>query len=380
MAGNNMGNDRAARREREATFLGRLLADPWRKLVAIGLGLLCWFGLRLTLKKDVASQHWFTVRNVHVHVPAAALNGPDRYYFAQGGASVTSVSLDVAVDFWHQGTEIKPDEFRVELPMEALAFEDDGRRTEPLRHEYTLVENDIREKPSTVKLRSIDPKTITLRWDKYVSREIPVHANIKNWLPGNRTAQTQVEPSVVTVTGPAFMVNQITAVQTAEFDLRNDQDFDMELELLPPAFAECTLGIQQVMLKVKVRNNAEVISRRFDNIRVNILNRLDATFEADRNSVVSDQVSVIVSGPADSVNGIAESGLGAYCDLTSFSSSGIQNVKVQLLGLPPGVKAAIEPSEFLRLKMVPIYSSQNAAAPPAPEGDAKSHAGGVVAP
>lgn len=376
MAGNNTGNDRAARREREATFMGRLLADPWRKLVAIGLGVLCWASLR----SYITGQRWFNVDNVHVSLPAAAFNGPERYYFAQGNASVANVSLNLAVDFWHQGAEIRPDEFRVELPMETLAFEDDGRRTEPLQHEYTLKAADVRDKPFNVKIRSISPKTVHLKWDRYVSREIPVHANIENWLPADRTAQTQVEPSVVTVTGPAFMVNQIGVVQTAKYELRDAQEHDVPLDLVPPAFAECTLATRQVMLKVDVRNNKEVISRRFDNVRVNILNRLDATFEVDRNSVVSDQVSVIVTGAADSVNQIPDGGLGAYCDLTSFSSSGVQNVKVQLLGLPPGVKTSIEPSDFLYLKMVPIYSSQ--ATPDVQEPDAKgaAHAGGAPVP
>ncbi len=381
MAGSNIGTDKAARREREATFLGRLLTDPWRKLVALGLGMLCWLGIRSTFSKSIAEQHWFVVENVKVTVPAAALNGAERYYFAQG-ATVGNVSLDVAVDFWHQGTEIKPSDFRMELPLDTLAFEDDGRRTEPLQREYTLVVNDIREKPSEVEVRQITPKTIKVRWDKYVSREVPVHANVNNWLPGNRTVQTTVTPAVVTVTGPAFMVNQITAVQTAEFDLRNDdQGFSMDLDLVPPGFAECTLSTQDVKVTFDIRDNTEIISRRFDNVRVNILNRLDATFEVDRNSVVSDQVSVIVTGTADKVNRMAEEGLGAYCDLTSFSSSGVQNVKVELLGVPSGVKTTVEPSEFLRLKMVPIYSSQGANAPAAaPEGEAKSHAGGAPLP
>ncbi len=383
MAGSNIGTDKAARRERETTFLGRLVADPWRKLVALGLGILCWLGIRNTLNnRNITGQHWFTVNNVPVTISATALNGPERYYFARGNGSVGNVSLDVAVDFWHQDMVLNPSDFRIELPLETLAFEDDGRRTEPLQHEYTLVETDIREKPSMVLIRTITPKTVSLRWDKYVSREIPVHVNYKDWLPRNRSAQMQVTPAVVTVTGPAFMVNQITAIQTAEFDLRNDQDFDMELELLPPSgFAECVLGTEKVMLKVDIRDNTEIISRRFDNVRVNILNRLDATFEVDRNSVVSDQVSVIVTGAADKVNRIAENGLGAYCDLTNFSSSGVQNVKVQLLGLPEGVKTTVEPSEFLRLKMVPAYSSQAAAnAPAGSEGEAKSHAGGAPVP
>jgi len=340
--------------------LGLVFHDVWRKLVALGLGVLCWYGIRSTLKSSVAGQHWFTVENVYVDIPSAEIPGGERFYFVRESRKLGPVSLDVAVDFWHQDEALPSSDFRIELRLENLSFTDDGRRTEPLTLDYHLTDKDIREKPAEVTVRSFSPNVVMVQWDKYVTREIPVHTNYRNWLSPDYAVNVKVEPETVTVTGPAFRVNQINAIQTTEFEIRDDtMGFDGELSLVPPSVPDCALSQKEVKVKVEVRNNAEVVRRRFEGVRVNILHRVDATLQVDRSSVDSDQVAVIVNGPAERVNQLEAKGLSAYCDLTSFSTPGVQNVKVQILGLPPGVTAAIEPSEFKRLKLIPQYGGEH---------------------
>ena len=333
-----------------------LVFDDWvRKLVALGLGIVCWFGIRSTLKGSVAGQQWFTVENVYVDIPSSG----EGYYFAHDSGKLGPVSLDVSVDFMHQGMELTASDFPMEIKLESLPFDDDVKRTEPLSFDYHLSVDDIRGKPAVVGIRKFTPSVVEVRWDRFVSRDIPVRVNYRNWLPSDQTVSVKIDPAVIRVTGPAFKVNQLDEIQTVDFDVRSDaMDFDSELELVQPNVTDCTLSQKSVKLKVDIRRNSEIIRRRVENVRVNILHRMDATLQVDRSNLDSDHVAVILSGTAERVNRLEERGVSAFCDLTGFSTPGVQNVRIQILDLPPGITAAIEPSEFKRLKLVPLDSGK----------------------
>lgn len=327
------------------------LYDPWRKLISLLLGLMCLVFIKFDSSGD-GKQRWITIENVPVVLNNSASEGKLEYYFPEGAMSPSTVSLDIAIDFWQRNRPLSPDQFKLVITPQSLKYYPDSTKTTPLRQNYRLQMTDLREKPDGVSIRRFNPESVTVMWDKYVKRDCPI---IIDASPGVDYEVTLSEPTV-TIFGPEYKVNQVTAIHTERLYLQQENagtPYDVMLPLQPPSISGVTLEQEAIKVTVSIIDQKETIRRKFNGLRLDYLVRHDSNLRLSTEKTPS-MVSAIIYGPAGTVNALKSEDILALCDLTPFSMPGVQEVAIQLFRLPPQVQVqAILPSDRIQVTLLP---------------------------
>ena len=328
-----------AKRSRWTTFGRWLISDPWRKLIALALAAGCWSVLTLTLSRS-NGQTWETINSIPVTIDPTAIPSGSQYYFVPQSLSPREVSLAVAVDAWQVG-KLSVKNFRIRINPSRLEFSNDGLRTQPLECAYTLRPTDLLEKPNGVTLRGFTPGIVTFQWDRKIAKQIPVHLNLVNQLPDHLTCHAK-QPPPIHVIGPAYLVNQITSVESEPILVSQPEPGTVTDEhvllQLPAKFAALELERNSIPVTLEITDSQKVQTRLIKDIRLNYLSNPDSALVLQNASQLPRKISIYVSGPAGLLEQLSDKRLMAICDLTAFSMPGPQDVAIQVMNLPENVK------------------------------------------
>ena len=339
----------AARRSRWLTVGRWLIADPWRKLIALGLAIGCWCILHKILP-SMDNRSWETIPGVPV-----TIESDGQLYLVPQSLTPREVTLAVAVDIWradHFGVK----DFRIRLDTHRLNFTNDGLRTQPLEYTYDLQEADLLEKPEGVALRGFQPDTVTFQWDRRIYKQVPVQPRLRKRLPPTLACTVRETPQV-TVSGPAYLVNQVTHVETEDILLEQDSPGVVPLPQvrlkLPGQFASLTMDPQVISAKIEITDNQQVQSRVIKDVRLHYLTSLDSALVVQNAAQLPRAITLYVAGPAGVLEGLDPGRLMGLCDLTAYSMPGPQDVPVQVMNLHPEVRVTrMLPAGPIRVELV----------------------------
>lgn len=353
MAGIPKQKYRLAERSLWAKFCHWLIADPWRKIIALTLAFCFWGVLSLNLNRT-ENHRWAAVDHVQLHFQSPHGTSINQYYFDSHDISLREISLAVSVDAWSDA-QLTAKNFQVRIQPQPiqLRFSNDGVRTQPLETTYTLKETDLVDKPAGVTLRRFNPPEITFRWDGIISKDIPVHFIIHHQLPEQLVYHAPDSP-LIHVTGPAFLVNQIHSIDTETIALDTSSpgviSFDSIRLILPSQFNGLALSQDSIAASFEIVDRQRSQTRLIKELRLNYLTHPDNSLVLNNIQDLPRTVSIYVAGPTGLLDDLDSSQLMAVCDLTGYSMPGPQNVPVRIMNLPPELQiASIAPQATLRI-------------------------------
>lgn len=324
----------------------------WRWLFAFGLALVTY---RLVDNQMQTSPYalWRVVENVPVQVEDDAF---DNIYIIPNQSF--AVSLVLAVDALHFGMNITPADFEIKVNAQRLKFllKDVPSRTEALTIVYEIQPADIMTKPGGVDIREIKNAKLKILCDRTSRREVPVRLKL------NRERQEKgwgydcqiVAPSVVSVQGPAFLVNQLAELESEPIVLEGTQPYrgmanlKLDSEMTKMYYSHTQVEYNVVPQKESGRTTV----RAFKDVRICFLNRGDSRLRPILGQDSDAFVQLQLKGPNKVVNSMDPEHLRVICDLTPFTLEGGQKVKLQVFGLPEGVQVErILPDEVLNMQL-----------------------------
>ncbi len=327
-----------ARRSRWATVWRWLIRDPWRKGIALVLAIGCWWVLNLSLHRP-GSQQWEKIDNVPVSLEPDDDLFASQYDISMQSLNPREVALLVAVDAWGID-QLTAKNFRIHINPQNLHFTNDGLRTQPLEATYTLRSTDLVEKPDGVTLRGFAPSVVSFHWDRKIAKQVPVQLNLVNQLPDTLACHAQPAPPLHVI-GPAYLVNQISVIETEPILLNQQSPGTVTLESvqlqLPSQFATLELERRHIPVNLEITDLQQSKTRFVKDIRLNYLSNPDSALVLQNAAQLPRKVSIYVSGPAGLLKELKADRLMAICDLTPFSMPGPQDVTVQVMNLPPEV-------------------------------------------
>lgn len=355
MASNPKQKYQLAERSTWAKIWHWLIADPWRKLIALTLAFCIWGVLSLNLNRT-GNRRWGAVD----HVPLQFLSRPDgsghHFYLESQSISPREISLLVSVDAWSDAQLIAENfQVRIQPHPERLVFSNDGMRTQPMETVYTLQETDLVEKPDGVTLRGFTPPTITFKWDRLTSKEVPVNLVINNQLP-EHLAYQEPEPPAVSVIGPAFLVNQISSIDTVP--IRLDQQSPTTVTInshlqLPSQFRGLALSQDSITASFEIVDSQRPLAKFLKDIHLGYLTSPENSLILQNVQELPRTVSIYVDGPAGLLESLDSTQLMAICDLTGYSMPGPQNVPIRIQNLPSGLHITTISPQTTRVVLVP---------------------------
>lgn len=193
----------------------------------------------------------------------------------------------------------------------------------------------------------------------------PVHVQLSGQPPqGYEIRETAATPPQVTVTAPALLLEQLTAVSTTEISVsyrRSDfsrdpvalvlqEQVQLEEGLVVPISFECS----PARVTVDVVINAARAEQRQEGVPVDLLQPADFPYEVEIAPEYS-KVSVVVSGTAADLAKLTPGSIAAYVNLKALSTEKIEpgrsapykvNVELQLPEDVPDIEARPEPKEI----------------------------------
>ena len=328
-----------------------LISDPWRKIIALILAVCTWAVLTLNINRT-GNHRWGAIDHIPLTFHSPQDSSTSSIYFDLQSVSPREVSLSIAVDAWSE-TQLTPNDFCIRIQPMRLHFSNDGQRTEPLEATYTLLDTDLIEKPDGVTLRGFTPGKITFKWDYIIGKEVPVNLIVdEHLLPSNLTYSYSGSPKVF-VTGPAYLINQIKAIDTAPIHLDQDSTGTLSFKSiplqLPSEFNALRLYEDSIPVSLEIVDNQSPKSQIFKEIRLNYFPPQDHLVLQDPKPF-PHSISVIVSGPTGILNTLSSEQLQAICDLSSYSMPGPYDVPIRIMNLPDGVEVIdMVPQRTLRV-------------------------------
>jgi YbbR domain-containing protein len=328
--------------ERLKVLLGALLRLVFHNLLTKLLCLLMAFLLYLYVNTSENIDRDFTL-------PLSIANRPAQMLVTSQSAS------DVHVVVY--GPRAKMDQLKASDLMVTLSLRDSQGSGEVVFPVYT----DQVETPPGIRVRSIEPASVTLKLEAIVPRTVEIHAGIDG-VPkeGYEVASVQVSPPRIEVAGPPSVLSAMQTLETESVDIAGmTGSFKQRVGFRTPNLV--SLPVQRSAI-VAVTIREKTLQRILENVPVGSLSgRTDLVFEPK-------SVSVELLGP--------------YSIVQSLTSDLVEPV-VSDDGLRPGVPAkrpvtlravpaqkidvVIEPKEVIVTAPTP---SPEPAAPPAAESPA----------
>ena len=212
----------------------------------------------------------------------------------------------------------------------------------------------------------MQPKHLSVYVSEVISKKLPVKVQ---WpgepYPGYEMGQVDVTPQQVTVTGPALLLQRMTAVNTSEI-LVWEPKSDVRLPRVPLTLEEplkLEEGLEEVSVSfrcspARVRVNIAIrgsrVDRTLEGIPVWLLKSSDFPYEVEIPEEFA-AVSVVVSGTQEDLKKVTPATLTAYVNLGALTTVKIEpgrsapypeNVWIEPLPNLPGVTARAEPNRI----------------------------------
>jgi YbbR domain-containing protein len=163
-----------------------------------------------------------------------------------------------------------------------------------------VFDGDMFQVPPGVQVNIIDPASIDLEWQNVIQRSVPIQAAMTGHVaPGYTVQGVKVDPSSITVMGPASLVEVMQFVRLAAFDVSGKTDgvYRHRLALDPPGQRIQYLGPASATVAVTI--GRQLMSRRFARRNVIVVGPPRARTEPR-------SVDVTVTGAPDVINALRE--------------------------------------------------------------------------
>lgn len=154
--------------------------------------------------------------------------------------------------------------------------------------------------PPGVQVNIIDPASIDLEWQNVVERSVPIQASITGRVADGYTVQSvKVDPTIITVMGPASLVEVMQFVRLAAFDVSGKTDgvYRHPLALDQPGQRIQYLGPASATVTVSI--GRQLVQRKFSR-------RLVTVVGPPRAKTEPKSVDVSVTGPPEVINGLRD--------------------------------------------------------------------------
>ena len=179
--------------------------------------------------------------------------------------------------------------------------------------------------PLGINVVSIAPEKITVSLDRKMVKEAPVELVCSGMLLDDYAFRVaELNPNVVTVSGPQGVVDRLDTLRTEPVTLRreNVEDFDCEVQIRHPAKVD--VRPNRVLAKIEIYKNHD--SRVFENVPINpygfIPPGTQLTFKPGT-------VSILVEGTKRAVERATPDKLKAFVDLSELHGPGEWRMKTQ---------------------------------------------------
>lgn len=152
---------------------------------------------------------------------------------------------------------LRPDQIRVRLNLSSARA---GSNTIPITDDNLRL-------PLGLEATAIDPKAITIKFDKIVSRRFPVVFLHTGQLPeGVRLEHVSIQPETVELRGPANELDHITRVTTTPIDLTavtENQTISCKVQVVPPGSYSFKTSIPEVIVSISLNRttNSKPVSK-----------------------------------------------------------------------------------------------------------------------
>ena len=154
--------------------------------------------------------------------------------------------------------------------------------------------------PPGVQVNIIDPASIALEWQDVIERSVPIQASITGRVADGYTVQSvKVDPTSITVMGPASLVEVMQFVRLAAFDVSGKTDgvYRHPLALDQPGQRIQYLGPASATVTVSI--GRQLVQRKFTRRAVLVVGPPQAKTEPKN-------VDVTVTGPPEVINGLRD--------------------------------------------------------------------------
>lgn len=154
--------------------------------------------------------------------------------------------------------------------------------------------------PPGVQVNIIDPASIDLEWQNVVERSVPIQASITGRVADGYTVQSvKVDPTSITVMGPAGLVEVMQFVRLAAFDVSGKTDgvYRHPLALDQPGQRIQYLGPASATVTVNI--GRQLVQRKFARRAITVIGPPRAKTEPKN-------VDVTVTGPPEVINGLRD--------------------------------------------------------------------------
>src|SRR5688572_3730054 len=154
--------------------------------------------------------------------------------------------------------------------------------------------------PPGVQVNIIDPASIDLEWQDVIERSVPIQASITGRVADGYTVQSvKVDPTSITVMGPASLVEVMQFVRLAAFDVSGKSDgvYRHPLALDQPGQRIQYMGPASATVTVTI--GRQLVQRKFARRAVLVVGPPQAKTEPK-------SVDVTVTGPPEVINGLRD--------------------------------------------------------------------------
>lgn len=165
--------------------------------------------------------------------------------------------------------------------------------------------------PPGVQVNIIDPATIDIEWQNVIERSVPIQASITGRVADGYTVQSvKVDPTSITVMGPASLVEVMQFVRLAAFDVSGKTDgvYRHPLALDQPGQRIQYLGPASATVTVTI--GRQLVQRTFSRRAITVIGPPRAKAEPK-------SVDVSVTGPPEIINGLRDEMIVPRVDVTS---------------------------------------------------------------
>ncbi len=192
-------------------------------------------------------------------------------------------------------------------------------------HFTAVLSSDEVDIPTSVSVLRIDPETLSLDFDKLISKDVPVVLpRIGSVADGMYVEQVAISPEKVTLVGPSKEISSIGQVESLPIDLKGARESRTEKLSLRLPVPSSRLSPADVVVKVIVAKIQE--ERIFSALPIEVRTKLTELY-----SVSPREVSVAIRGDRDLVRAVQRDAIIPYIRLeTSLVKSEEVSVSVDL--------------------------------------------------
>ncbi|NMA43270.1 MAG: hypothetical protein GX946_07795 [Oligosphaeraceae bacterium] len=330
--------------------------------MALVLGVLCWYFIaKVVLPDNLASRETITIKEIE-------LNSSSKNLYVPADQEFGDIKLRLAVDISARNRAFTANDFRIVIdPAEAKTREDTIPQGEANTYLVTLNDEDIEKKPAGVKVISITPKAIPIKWENIDTQFKELNVPVQGRLRPGFTHELKLSPSRVKVTGPASDVNALLVVDTEPLLLHNNivSDFSTTLNVYSPDSSTMQLNFDSVDVDVQITDTKSISNLKLPKIPLSLL--IHPNSGLNLQNELPGSVEAIIRGQIIAFESLDLNKIKAVLDLSSFNTPGVYRAEVHIIGLGSDLRAEyIEPS-ICEVTLVNVKNSENVGAEAAPQ-------------